>query len=192
MFRFVTTRFVLLKEPQSVLAKMFEIDSTMEPAAKLKDGSYFIDRDPERFKQILNYLRDDELGDLTRAELNNLKIDARYFMLENLLGIINERLDNSQNILEGKIDKIINAQRRLETILKYSIVESIEESQRNLVKEIKRANFFENTDRYSSDGLKREEFVREIKNLSKISKSVEKSLTEVIDAESALRQILKK
>ena len=246
MFRFVTTRFVLLKEPQSVLAKMFEIDSTMEPAAKLKDGSYFIDRDPERFKQILNYLRDDELADLTRAELNNLKIDARYFMLENLLGIINERLDNSQNFLEGKIDKItsttldsqrslegkidkitssildsqrslegkidkvtssiLDSQRSLEKILKNSIVEkldkiiySIEESQRNLVKEIKRANFFEDTDLFSIDGLERESFVREMENLSEISKSVEKSydiLTEIkrsIDSsESVLRQILKK
>ena len=71
-------------------------------------------------------------------------------------------------------------------------MESIEESQRNLVKEIKRANFFDNTDRYSSDGLKREEFVREIKNLSKISKSVTEIQMSIDSSESVLRQILKK
>ena len=107
----------------------------MEPAAKLKDGFYFIDRDPERFKQILNYLRDDELADLTRAELNNLKIDARYFMLENLLGIINERLDNSQNFLEGKIDKItsttLDSQRSLEGKIHKKISTTLD-SQRSL------------------------------------------------------------
>ena len=101
LFRFVTTRQTLLKEPQSVLAKMFEIDSPLQPAAMLKDGSYFIDRDPERFKIILNFLRDDELADdLSKTELKNLKIEASYFMLENLLIIINERLDNLNDVIE--------------------------------------------------------------------------------------------
>ena len=84
-----------MKEPQSVLAKMFRLDSPIQPAATLKDGSYFIDRNPKRFEIILEYLRDDELADdLSKAELTKLRIEARYFMLENLLSIINGRLDN--------------------------------------------------------------------------------------------------
>ena len=95
MFRFVTSRQTLLKEPQSVLAKMFRLDSPIQPAATLKDGSYFIDRNPKRFETILEYLRDDELADdLSKAELTKLRVEARYFMLENLLSIINGRLDN--------------------------------------------------------------------------------------------------
>ena len=101
MFRFVTTRQTLLKEPQSVLGKMFEIDSPLQPAAMLKDGSYFIDRDPKKFEMILNYLREDELADdLSKTELKNLKIEASYFKLENLLSIINERLDNHKDVVE--------------------------------------------------------------------------------------------
>ena len=60
----------------------------------LKDGSYFIDRDPKFFEIILNFLRNNKLEDLSKTELKNLKIEASYFMLENLLIIINERLNN--------------------------------------------------------------------------------------------------
>ena len=59
----------------------------------MQDGAYFLDRDPEKFKIILNYLREDELALLTKTELCNLKIEARYFQLTNLLTEINSRLD---------------------------------------------------------------------------------------------------
>ena len=74
---------------------MFEIDSPIQPAAMLKDGSYFIDRNPKRFEIILDFLRDDELtDDLSKTELKSLKIEASYFMLENLFRIIDDRLDD--------------------------------------------------------------------------------------------------
>ena len=59
----------------------------------MQDGAYFLDRDPEKFKIILNYLREDELVVFTKTELCNLKIEARYFQLTNLLTEINSRLD---------------------------------------------------------------------------------------------------
>ena len=62
----------------------------------MQDGAYFLDRDPEKFKIILNYLREDELAVLTKTELCNLKIEARYFQLTNLLTEINSRLDEME------------------------------------------------------------------------------------------------
>ena len=54
-YHFVTTLSTLTKDKDSMLAAMFsgrhELDTDSE-------GRYFIDRDGEYFKEILNYLRD--------------------------------------------------------------------------------------------------------------------------------------
>lgn len=42
---------------------------------------------------ILNYLREDELAELTKSDLINLKIEARYFQLTKLEAEIKSRLD---------------------------------------------------------------------------------------------------
>ena len=39
-----------------MLAKMFDPESKMKPGL-LRNGAYFLDRDPEWFRIILNYLR---------------------------------------------------------------------------------------------------------------------------------------
>ena len=62
----------------------------------MQDGAYFLDRDPKKFEIILNYLREDELVLLTKTELCNLKIEARYFQLTNLLTEINSRLNEME------------------------------------------------------------------------------------------------
>ena len=54
----------------------------------------FLDRDPKRFELILNYLRDDELIELSKNDLLSLKIEARYFHLTALESEINERLNS--------------------------------------------------------------------------------------------------
>lgn len=59
--RFTTSRSTLLaKEPLSMLARMFANDSNkylMNPSATDETGAYLIDRSPEYFEPILNYLR---------------------------------------------------------------------------------------------------------------------------------------
>ena len=56
---FSTTLTTLLSHPDSVLARMFSNDGSavMPPAMTDSSGHYFIDRDPDAFAVILNYLR---------------------------------------------------------------------------------------------------------------------------------------
>jgi hypothetical protein len=56
---FTTTRFTLTKYPDSMLAKMFDPDLGMDAAKKDDTGAFFIDRSPDMFKIILEYLRTD-------------------------------------------------------------------------------------------------------------------------------------
>lgn len=94
--RFMTSRQTLMREPSSLLGRMFDIDSSLKPAAMLDDGAYFLDRDPKKFEIILNYLREDELAMMSKTNLINLKIEARYFQLKNLEAEINIRLDKME------------------------------------------------------------------------------------------------
>ncbi len=48
--RFQTTRQTLTKHGNSVLGKMFAATATLPPAMVCKDGLYFIDRNPDRFR----------------------------------------------------------------------------------------------------------------------------------------------
>ena len=42
--------YKLIKDGNSMLAKMFASDAPLTPAISSKEGEYFIDRNPERFK----------------------------------------------------------------------------------------------------------------------------------------------
>ena len=55
--KFRTTRGTLTSSPHSLLAKMFDPDSDIPPAAVSEDGHYFLDACPRAFSVILNWLR---------------------------------------------------------------------------------------------------------------------------------------
>ncbi len=54
---FRTWRSTLTRDPDSVLAHMFDPSSKMIPARKLENGAYFLDLEPQYFRVVLNHLR---------------------------------------------------------------------------------------------------------------------------------------
>ena len=53
---FLTTRSTLTSCPDSTLSKMFDPDSGLPPAHRVR-GVYYLDADPDCFNVILNWLR---------------------------------------------------------------------------------------------------------------------------------------
>ena len=50
-----------MSDPNSMLAKMFDPESSFSGPGVKKDGAYFLDRDPVNFGAVLNYLRSGHL-----------------------------------------------------------------------------------------------------------------------------------
>eukprot|EP00088_Acartia_fossae_P015389 TRINITY_DN18417_c0_g1_i1.p1 TRINITY_DN18417_c0_g1~~TRINITY_DN18417_c0_g1_i1.p1 ORF type:complete len:216 (-),score=52.80 TRINITY_DN18417_c0_g1_i1:109-756(-) len=87
--RFETIRGTLTSHPHSMLVKLFHPYSPnqMESA---QDGSYFLDRDPETFGQILTFLRYGYIANSSKVDLDKLLIEANYFQLTSLEAKIQE------------------------------------------------------------------------------------------------------
>jgi len=79
--RFETTRQTLLQDPNSMLARMFDPNSPMQPGV-VRNGAVFIDRDPEYFRIVLSYLRNGSL--LAATDLQAVLCEARFFSLSGL------------------------------------------------------------------------------------------------------------
>ena len=95
---FVTTRKTLCFEEDSMLKKMFQQSDPVDdeengsrprfaPPPKI-DGAVFLDRDPDAFSSVLDYLRNCN-GNLTqfdppRESLSSLKMEADFFQLTGL------------------------------------------------------------------------------------------------------------
>jgi len=90
--QFITTRQTLLSDPASMLAKMFNPESSLRPGL-MKDGAYFIDRDPKYFPYVLNYLRNGQILLDSDISLEAIKCEASYFGLVNLEEELNGRID---------------------------------------------------------------------------------------------------
>ena len=77
-----TTRTTLTKNKGSMLEKMFSAENPLPPA-RLVDGAYFIDADPDVFNSILTWLRHEVL-DLKNVSPDHLAAAASYFGLEDM------------------------------------------------------------------------------------------------------------
>ena len=86
---FETSRGTLTQEPDSLLGRMFDPDSSLPPA-RIQDGAFLIDASPGSFPVILHWLRhrDLALGEVTvKAALTA----AKYFGLQGLVEALEER-----------------------------------------------------------------------------------------------------
>jgi len=100
---FSTTIETLTTIPESILGRMF---SGRFPIQFTRDGRVFIDRDGTHFRHILNFLRDPEswrLTDKDKQLVEELRIEAKFYALEDPMFKKNNRVPRSQKWLEGKV-----------------------------------------------------------------------------------------
>ena len=87
------TESLFQSEPSSVLARMFDNANSLPPA-KIVDGAYFIDANPEVFAVILDYLRYKTLVVPQTIPQQCIVVLARYFGLQSLLVQLGDRVNN--------------------------------------------------------------------------------------------------
>jgi hypothetical protein len=100
---FSTTIETLTAIPESLLGRMF---SGRFPIQFTNDGRAFIDRDGTHFRHLLNFLRDPEAWRFPykdRTILEELKLEARFYGLEDPMFKKNNRVPARQKWLEGKV-----------------------------------------------------------------------------------------
>lgn len=106
--RYTTSLATLSRYPDSVLSKMFEGAFSLKPE---NDGSYFIDRDGQTFRFILNYLRDGVLFLPTDSAclVKQLLLEATYFQISPLIQLLNVQIIKRQSALsEPQIQGVIS------------------------------------------------------------------------------------
>ena len=90
--RLKTTRMTLMADSKSLLAKMFELNSTFSPS-KLEDGgAYFMDADPEAFKVVLHFLRYNTVVIPPSVPVAAVKDEATFFGLERMLESLSTKI----------------------------------------------------------------------------------------------------
>ncbi|XP_049880755.1 BTB/POZ domain-containing protein KCTD9 [Pectinophora gossypiella] len=87
---FTTSRSTLLaKEPSSMLARMFAYTNNnmylMSPSARDETGAYLIDRSPEYFEPILNYLRHGEVILDKHVNPKGVLEEASFYGIESMI-----------------------------------------------------------------------------------------------------------
>ncbi len=83
---FTTLRSTVLKEPAGRLALMLR---SVIPAVQDSNGAYFIDRDPQYFALVLNYLRDGWCSlPKEEAERRELLQEVRFFQVGSIVKAI--------------------------------------------------------------------------------------------------------
>jgi len=105
---FETTRQTLTKQPNSMLNVMFNgsNEDIVKPDSK---GHYFIDRDPEHFQTILNYLRTDQLIlPESKIERTKLELELDFYCIKTEEKILTTAIDSSIIVNEKEFNSIRN------------------------------------------------------------------------------------
>ena len=84
-----------LSSQVSVRSKSSKVENFLFPGI-LRDGAYFIDRDPKYFRIILNYLRSGQFILENSIPIEAIKTEASYFGLVGLEEIVNQKLAETE------------------------------------------------------------------------------------------------
>lgn len=91
---FATSKSTLTtKEPTSMLARMFAEDQSgflYTPSNVDNNGAYLIDRSPEYFEPLLNYLRNDQLIYDSSVNPQGILEEAKFFGIESVIPLLEE------------------------------------------------------------------------------------------------------
>ena len=80
---FTTSKATLTRDPESMLARMI---GSEVPAARDSQGNIFIDRSPDAFRVVLDFLRTERVNlEGSKCTLKQLEVEADYFGLSGLL-----------------------------------------------------------------------------------------------------------
>ncbi len=94
---FTTTRSTLMKEPDSMLARMFfRSESHVWDSAVDSNGAFLVDRSPAYFEPILNYLRHGELVIDKGINSQGVLEEAKFFGVESLIELLEARIQDEQ------------------------------------------------------------------------------------------------
>jgi len=126
---FTTSVSSLIREQDSILARL--CTSQFQPSAD--DGAYFLDRDPELFKPILNYLRTGKLNIPPEISKESILEEAKFMMLDGLVNIIQPKKEIANTQREKKALQYIHK------MYADGIAKKKEENKKNLEAKIKRA-----------------------------------------------------
>lgn len=88
---FLTTRHTLCREANSFLARLCKEDDEL-PSQKDETGAILIDRDPEYFAPVLNYLRHGKLVVNKNVSIEGVLEEAEFYNLPRLIQLCAERL----------------------------------------------------------------------------------------------------
>ena len=102
--RYTTSLPTLTKYPDSFFGRMFTCDGDgLIPSEKDENGAYFIDRDGQLFRHILNFLRNGELS-LPRSfdEHKGLRLEADFYQIQPLIAALDDFKDeNDVSLAKG-------------------------------------------------------------------------------------------